>query len=63
MTLIVLGQTGLIGNSLKKYHPNDSVDFSISKWDIDNFNTEVSCKDLALDAIDQADALIKELEK
>jgi UDP-glucose 4-epimerase len=42
MTLIVLGQTGLIGNSLKKYHPNDSVDFSISKWDIDNFNTEVS---------------------
>lgn len=42
MTLIVLGQTGLIGNSLKKYHPNDSVDFSIRKWDIDNFNTEVS---------------------
>lgn len=42
MTLIVLGQTGLIGNSLKKYHPNDSFDFSISNWDINNFKTEVS---------------------
>jgi len=42
MTLIVLGQTGLIGNSLKKYYPNDSLDFSISNWDIENFNAEVS---------------------
>ena len=42
MTLIVVGQTGLIGNSLKKYHTNDSVDFSISNWGNDNFHAEVS---------------------
>ena len=56
MTLIVLGQTGLIGNSLKKYHPYDSVDFSISNWNLDNFNTEVSFRlnelSKSLDTID-----------
>ena len=44
MTLIVIGQTGLIGNSLKKYHANDSVNFSINNWDIINFKTEVSSR-------------------
>ena len=44
MTLIIIGQTGLIGNSLKKYCTNESVDFSINNWGIDNFKKEVSSK-------------------